>query len=392
MTPPATDLVLRSTRVVTPDGVRAADVVLRDGRIAAVQPLGSGGEAGVVDVADRWMLPGFVDVHVHGGGGSQFNTADPQEVHRAARFHARHGTTSLLATTVAAGVDDLERALGAIGAVSGAPAAGAAEVLGAHLEGPFLSPTLPGAMDPRHFLAPDAAVAARLLRSGVVRLLSLAPELPRADTIVRRATAAGAVVSLAHSDATDAQARAAIAAGARSATHTFNAMRTLHHREPGLVGAVLDDDSVTCEVICDGVHVAPAIVRLLQRVKGPDRTMLVTDAIEAAGLPPGRYRLGDREVSVADGRATLPGSGTIAGSTLTLDRALANLVRFCGVSVPDAARMASTTAAELLGMRDRKGVIAAGRDADIAILEPDLTLAGVLVRGVWARPFRPLRA
>jgi N-acetylglucosamine-6-phosphate deacetylase len=240
-------------------------------------------------------------------------------------------------------------------------------------------------MDAARFIAPDLAVADRLLAGGGVRLITLAPELPGGLELVRAAVAADVVVSMGHTDATYAQAAAAVAAGARAATHTFNAMRPLHHREPGVIGAVLDLDAVTCEVICDGVHVDPAAVRLLERSKGPERTMLVTDAIEATGLPDGDYRLGDRAVSVADGRATLPGTDTIAGSTLTMDRALRNAVAFCGVAVEAAARMAATTPAELLGISDRKGLVAPGRDADLAILEPDLSLAGVLVRGAWAR-------
>jgi N-acetylglucosamine-6-phosphate deacetylase len=371
--------------VLTRDGVRPADIVIDAGRITAIEQPGAAAGHALVDVADCWVLPGFIDVHVHGGGGAQFNTWDPAEVQRAAAFHARHGTTALVATTVAAGVDALTRALEAIRTVAASPAPGAAEVLGAHLEGPFLSRRLPGAMEPRHFMAPNTDVARQLLAGGGVRLLTLAPEQPGALEVIRLATEAGVVVSLGHTAATYAEATAAVAAGARSATHTFNAMRPLHHREPGVLGAVLDDERVTCEVICDGVHVAAPVVRLLQRLKGPERTMLVTDAIEATGLADGTYRLGDRAVTVAAGRATLPDSDTIAGSTLTMERALAVLVRHCGVSVPDAAAMASTTPATLLGIEDRKGSIAAERDADLVILDPDLALIGVLVRGVWAR-------
>jgi N-acetylglucosamine-6-phosphate deacetylase len=381
------ELVLRGGRVVTPDGVRRADVTVRGGRIVAIGERSRRDAGEVVDLAGRWALPGFVDVHVHGGAGAQCNTADPDEVHRVARFHADHGTTSLLATTVAAGVDELLVSLQAIRAAAAAPAKGGAEVLGAHLEGPFLSREWPGAMDAARFVAPDQAVAERLIAGGGVRMITLAPELPGALDLVRAAAAANVVVSMGHTGATYAQAAAAVAAGARAATHTFNAMRPLHHREPGLLGAALDLDAVTCEVVCDGVHVDPAAVRLLQRLKGPARTALVTDAIEAAGLPDGDFRLGARRVSVADGRATLPGSDTIAGSTLTMDRALRNAVAFCDVSVEDAARMASTTPAELLGITARKGVLAPGRDADVAILDADadLSLVGVLARGSWVR-------
>ncbi|ADB54046.1 N-acetylglucosamine-6-phosphate deacetylase [Conexibacter woesei] len=393
-------VTLRGGRVVTPGGVVDADVVVEHGRIAAVEPRrpafvsqddsnpGRPGQSpgGSVDLEGRWVLPGFVDVHVHGGGGAQFNTADPEEVLRVARFHAQHGTTALLATTVAAPVDDLLVALGAIRTAVETPAADAAELLGIHLEGPFLSRRWPGAMDPGHFLDPDPALLDRLLAGGRVRSISLAPELPGACGLIERAVDAGLLVSLAHSDAGYDDAAAAVRAGARAVTHAFNAMRPLHHRDPGMLGAALDLDELTCEVICDGVHVAPAAVRLLQRLKGPARTALVTDAIEATGLADGEYRLGDRRIAVADGRATLPGAETIAGATLTMDRALRNAVVFCDVSVADAARMAATTPAELLGIADRKGSVAPGRDADLAILEPDLSLAGVMARGAWVRP------
>jgi N-acetylglucosamine-6-phosphate deacetylase len=389
----AGELVLRGGRVVTPEGIRDADVVVAGGRIVAVEPPRARGEqADVVELAGRWALPGFVDVHVHGGAGAQSNTAEADDIQRVARFHARHGTTSLLATTVAAPVDDLLAALRAIRAAAAAPATGGAEVLGAHLEGPFLSPRWPGAMDAAHFVAPDLAVAERLLAGGGVRVLSLAPELPGALELVRAAAAAGVVVSMGHTGATYAEACAAVAAGARAATHAFNAMRPLHHREPGVLGAALDLDSVTCEVICDGMHVDPAAVRLLVRLKGAARTMLVTDAIEATGLPDGDYRLGVRRISVVDGRATLPESDTIAGSTLTMGRALRNAVELCGLGVEDAARMASTTPAELLGISDRKGILDPGRDADVAILDPDLSVAGVLVRGGWSLDVRDAQA
>lgn len=376
-------LTLCDGRVVTPGGVLDGDVGIADGIITAVGPaVAPAGE--VVELGGRWVLPGFVDVHVHGGGGAQCNTRDPDEVRRVAAFHATHGTTALLATTVAAPEADLIAALGAIDAARAARGPGEAEILGAHLEGPFLSPAWPGAMEREAFAAPDVGLLMRLLSGGSVRLLSVAPELPGALEVIERATAAQVRVSLGHTDATYAQARNAVAAGARSVTHVFNAMRPLHHREPGVVGAALDVNELACEVICDGVHVDPVAVRLLVGRKSAQATLLVTDAIEAAGLDDGDYRLGDRRVSVRGGRATLPGTDTIAGSTLTMDQALRNAVAFARVPVADAATMAATTPARLLGVDDRKGAIAVGLDADLVILEPgDLALAGVLARGAW---------
>lgn len=382
-------LTLRGARVVTPGGVVEGDVVVRDGRIAAVAgdgvPGAPGTEAGeVVELAGRWLLPGFVDLHVHGGGGADCTTADPDEVRAVARFHARHGTTALVATTVTAPVEDLLAATAAIRTAALAPERGAAEVLGAHLEGPFLNPARRGAMDPGQLRAPDPELLARLLAGGGVRIVSLAPELPGALALVEAAVAAGARVSLAHTDASYEQALAAVERGASAVTHAFNAMRPLDHRAPGVLGAALADDRLTCELICDGVHVHPAAATLLMRAKGPERVALVTDAIAAAGLPDGPSRLGSRPVLVRDGRATLPDGATIAGSALTLDVAVRNAVRRCGASVAQAAAMAATTPARLLGIADRKGAIAPGRDADLVVLDEQLAPRGVLVRGAWA--------
>jgi N-acetylglucosamine-6-phosphate deacetylase len=379
-------LTLIGGRAVTPDGVLDADVLVRDGRIVTVGPTGAAplepGE--VVELDGRWLLPGFVDLHVHGGNGADCTTTDPEEVRSVAAFHAAHGTTALLATTVVAPPDDLLGALEAIRAAAAAPQDGAAEVLGAHLEGPFLSPDRLGAMDGEHVRLPDPALAQRLLAGGGVRLLSLAPELPGALALVHAAVAAGVRVALAHTDATYDEAIAAVEAGARSVTHAFNAMRPLDRREPGVLGAALADDRLVCELICDGIHVHPANVRLLVRAKGPARTALVTDAIAAAGLADGPSRLGTRRIVVEGGRATLPDRATLAGSTLTLDQALRNVVEHAGVSVPEAAQMAATTPAQLLGIDDRKGLIAPDRDADLVVLDDRLHVTAVLARGHWA--------
>jgi N-acetylglucosamine-6-phosphate deacetylase len=375
---------LRSQRVVTPAGVIAGEVAIRDGAIASVGPA-RGPAHDLVDFGNQWILPGLIDVHVHGGGGAQVNGGDPAAVAAVARFHARHGTTGLLATTVSAGVEELEASLGAIAACAGRGGVdGGAEVLGGHLEGPFVSPARPGAMDAMTFRAPDRELLARLLDAGPVRVMTLAPELPGAMELVRALAARGAVASLGHSDADAAQARAAIAAGARSATHVFNAMGPLHHREPGILGAVLDAPEVACELICDGVHVAPESMRLVLAAKGAGGVVLVTDAIAAAGMPDGSYRLGTRSVHVVGGRATLPGSDVLAGSTLTIDAAVRGAVRLLGVSVEVAAVMASGNPARLLGLAGRKGAIAIGMDADVTVLDEGLRASATLVGGEWA--------
>ncbi|MBV9424489.1 MAG: amidohydrolase family protein, partial [Solirubrobacterales bacterium] len=243
-----------------------------------------------------------------------------------------------------------------------------------------------GALDPETFLDPDPAALARLLAAGAgsVRVMTFAPELPGAPELIDSLLRSGVVASLGHTDATYAQARAAVERGARAATHLFNAMRPLHHREPGVVGAALDLPEVSCELICDGIHVDPAALRLVLRVKGAGGARLVTDAMEAAGMPDGRYRLGRAEVIVTGGRARLAGGGPIAGSTLTMDVAVRNAIRFLDLSMDEASALASANPARLLGLGGRKGAISPGLDADLVVLDEELRVCGTLIAGVWA--------
>ncbi len=372
---------LRSRRIVCPGGTLAGEVVVEEGRISSIGPqdtfLGDADE--VIELGDRWLVPGYIDPHVHGGCDGQCNTSDAEEVAEVAGFHARHGTTGLVATTVAAPVEQLVGALEAIARCS------APTLLGAHLEGPFLSPERPGAMDPGLFLAPDVEQLGRLLEAGAgaVRVVTLAPELPGALELVRMLARAGIVVSVGHTDASDAEVREAVLAGASAATHVFNAMAPFHHRVPGAVGAVLDLPEVSCELICDGVHVDPVAMRLLYRAKGAYGVRLVTDAMSAAGMPDGDYQLGGRQVTVIGGRAVLAGGGSIAGSTLTMEAAVQNAVRFLGISVEEAVLMASTNSARLLGLGRRKGEISAGSDADLVVLDELLAVQATMVAGQW---------
>ena len=386
-------MVLRSRRIITPGGVVDGEVVVRDGRIVSVSAgPGSGAtpgsvaaSGGVVELGDRWLAPGFIDTHVHGGAGAQFNTVDVDEVGAAARFHAGHGTTALLATLLPAPVDELVASLGAIGSAAGTPAA--PTILGVHLEGPFLSPARPGALDPSRFLAPDPGVLRRLLAAapGTVRMMTLAPELPGALELIAALRAADAIASLGHSDASFAQATEALDAGAASVTHLFNAMRPFHHRDPGLLGAALDARMCSAELIADGIHVDPVALRLAFRARGAAGLRLITDAIAAAGMPDGNHRLGARQVTVVGGEARLgpePGAA-LAGSILTMDAAVAGAVRFLGLDVPEAVALASSMPAHVLGVDDRKGAIAPGQDADLVVLDDDLRARGTIAAGDW---------
>ena len=387
MTSPPAEVVLRADAVFTP-AERLADgwVHVRESRIAAV---GSGpapaANAPVVRFpAGACVAPGFIDLHVHGGGGAQVGP-DPHAIAEMAAFHARHGTTGLLATTAPAPQDTLLDTVRAVAAVARRPHAEAARVLGCHLEGPFVSPDRPGALEVRHLRPPDQAELGRLLDAGggSVQMVAIAPELPGALELIAGAAGEGVVVAIGHTDATYEEALAGIDRGARAATHLFNGMRPLQHREPGPAGAALAAPRVTVELIADGVHVHPAMVRVVHAAKGPDRVALVTDAMQAAGLPDGDYALGEQQVVVRGGEAR-NASGSLAGSTLTMDRAVRLCVREAGIPLIDALIMASATPAALLGIGEVTGRLAPGADADLVVLDEDLTAIGTMVGGRWA--------
>lgn len=378
------ELVIDGGRIVTPGGV------LNDGWVrvvdGVVEELGTGPPptAGRTShLHGRWLLPGFIDLHVHGGGGHDF-AADPESMAAGAAFHLAHGTTSTLISLVTAPIPELQAQLSWAAKLAKQGGPGTPRVLGAHLEGPFLSPTRCGAQNTEHMRRPDRAVLAELIAAadGSLRAITVAPELDGAVEVIAEAAAAGVVVALGHSDATFTEAQAGIAAGASLATHLFNGMRPLHHREPGLVGAALAS-GIRCELINDGIHVHPAITRLVAATA--DRLVLVTDAIAATGAGEGEYSLGGQPVLVRDGQARLRSTGSLAGSTLTADVALRRAVQVSGLSIEQASAAASATPADVLGLGDQLGSIAVGRVADLVVLSDDLTVADVFFAGVQPR-------
>ncbi|MFL6051913.1 MAG: N-acetylglucosamine-6-phosphate deacetylase [Actinoallomurus sp.] len=369
-------VVLRR-RVLEPGWVSIAD-----GRIVGV---GAGdppaGADEVHDLDGRYVLPGFIDVHMHGGGGAQITTDDPEEILRAVAFHRRHGTTRTLASLV---TDRLDRMAASVRTIAGLirDDAVTGSIVGVHLEGPFLNPAKRGSHHSEYLLAPDVTALRHLLAAGegTVRVVTLAPELPGGMDLLREAVSAGVIAAVGHTEATFDQARDAFAAGATLATHLFNAMRHFHHRDPGPAGAALADDTVTCELINDGFHVHEDAVRIALAAAGPDRVALVTDATPAAGMTNGDFHLGPVPVFARDGKVTLT-DGTIAGSTLTMDAAVRHAVRRVGIPITEAATAAATTPAALLGIADRTGSIRPGKDADLAILSADLYTETVIARG-----------
>jgi N-acetylglucosamine-6-phosphate deacetylase len=297
-------------------------------------------------------------------------------------FLASRGTGSYLATTVTAPLDATLRSLSGLAKLLARPAvAGQARPLGIHLEGPFLSHSKRGVQPAEHLLAPDIAAFDRFFEAaeGHIRLMTLAPELPGAVELAVHATARGVRVSLGHSNATAAETRAAIAAGAVSATHTFNAMRPLDHRESGILGTVLTCDTLFAEMICDGIHTAREMAKLWWRAKGPERAILVTDAMSAAGMPDGEYQLGGFAVQVANGRAMV--GDVLAGSVLTLDRALANFVEFTGAPLEQALRLATVNPAAMTGLSDQAGSVAVGQPTSLVAVDRAGKLVGSVVNG-----------
>jgi len=360
-------------------------ILIEDGRIDSIATRESSelpACARVLDYPGATIGPSFFDVHIHGAAGHDVMEATSPALEAVGKFLASRGTAAYLATTVTAPLDTTLRALdGIANEIAKLPEPGRARPLGIHLEGPFLSHEKRGVQPAEHLLAPSTATLDRLIDAGRghVRLITIAPELPGAKELIRHAVSRGVRVSMGHSNATAAETRIGIAAGATSATHTFNAMRALDHQEPGILGIVLSNDELYSELICDGIHSKPDIVRLWWRAKGAERGILVTDAMAAAGMPEGEYQLGGFPVQVKDGRATA--RGVLAGSVLTLDRALSNFVQFTGAGVEHGLRMLSRNPAAMTGLDHRAGSLVPGRAANLVAVDAQGKLIASIIAG-----------
>jgi N-acetylglucosamine-6-phosphate deacetylase len=371
------------------DGTRLIDspmVVMEDGRIASISTRAASelpGAAQVLDFPGATLAPAFFDVHIHGAKGHDVMEATPAALDAMGSFLASRGTGSYLATTMTAPVNAILWSLSGLAKLLERPAvAGQARPIGIHLEGPFLAHSRRGAQPAEHLLAPDIAAFDRFFEAadGHIRLMTLAPELPGAAELAAHATARGVRVSLGHSNATAAETRAVIAAGAVSATHTFNAMRPLDHREAGILGTVLTCETLFAELICDGIHSVSQMAKLWWKAKGPERAILVTDAMSATGMPDGEYQLGGFPVQVANGRAMV--GDTLAGSVLTLDRALTNFVEFTGAPLEQALRLLTVNPAAMTGMSDQAGSVAVGQPASLVAVDRAGKLVGSVVNGM----------
>ena len=370
-------VTLTNARVVTPDGVHDGWLRVADGRVSG---LGTGEPpAGPTHDAGGWVVPGLVDTHVHGGAGHAFPEADPEGVREILAFNRARGVTSMVGGLVAATPEDTLRQVAAL-----AELCESGELAGVYLEGPFIARSRCGAHDPALLRDPDTAEFDRWLAAGRghVRMVTVAPELPGATELIRAAVSNGVVAAVGHTEASYEQTRAAFDAGATVATHLYNAMRPLNHRDPGPIAASLEDERVTVELIVDHVHVHPGAAKLVFAAAGAERVSLVTDAMSATGLGDGEYTLGDLRVRVSGGEARLADTGAIASSTIVLPQAVRNAVEALGVDVPGAVRSASSVPAAALGL-DGAGRIAVGGRADLVVLDADLSVSRVMFGGDW---------
>lgn len=378
--------IITASRLITPiEWIESPIVVVEDGHITALRCRGDAEiPAGrLLDFPDLILAPGFIDIHIHGGAGRDAMEADESALAQIERQLVQHGVTAYLPTTVTASQEKILKALGGLGKLIGAGNKNQdrAVPLGIHLEGPFISHEKRGVHPPQDLLPPSPQALERFWQSsaGTIRMMTIAPELPGAVETIQYAQTLGVHSSLGHSNATYQEAQSGIAAGADHATHTFNAMRPLDHRDPGILGAVLENGELTADIIADGIHVHPSVLNLFLSAKGADRAILITDAISATDMPDGVYSLGGLEVQVSNGRCEY--QGKLAGSVLTLDRAIRNVMNFAGWKLQQAVRLATLNPAQRLGIADQRGLLATGRRADLVALTPEGEVAHTIIGG-----------
>ena len=379
-------LAVTAGRVMTPDRVILDGVVLVEG--PKILEVGSRravrfsrDEFQVVGHAQQLLAPGFIDVHTHGAMGRDVMEGTDEALEVISRFLAAHGTTSFLATTVTASPIATLQAVEALGSQVDRPLPGA-RMLGLHLEGPFINPEKRGAHTAKYIRRPSTLIFDQLLAcsSHQIKLITVAPEVEGSLELIRFARAKGVVVSLGHSNATLEETMAAIALGAGNATHTFNAMRPFSHRDPGILGAVLTAPEIWAELIADGVHVSPAAINLCIQCKSARRILLISDAVSATGMPEGQYRLSDIEITLSGGICRTR-EGQLAGSTLTQDQALRNMVGWSHLPLEAVLGMLTRNPAQSLGIAESKGTLAEGRDADMVLLDRNLRVHTTIIQG-----------
>jgi N-acetylglucosamine-6-phosphate deacetylase len=376
------NLLITNAKIITPErSIERGWLLARDGKIATigVQNPPELNDTPVFDANGLTLLPGFIDIHVHGAVGADTMDADPESLQKMAAFFAKQGVTGFTPTTL---TDSHERTLAALQTIKSmmnTPHEGAA-ILGCHLEGPYLNLEKSGAQNTQYIRRADRAEATAYLDIGVIRLLALAPEFEENHWLIEECVRRGITVSVAHTSATYQQMQNAIAMGINHATHTYNAMTGLHHREPGVLGAVMESNDVRCELIADNIHVHPAAMNVLWRAKGKDKLVLITDSMQAAGMPDGTYKIGDYDATVANGSATLA-NGTLAGSIITMQKAVRNFMLATGESLENIWQVMSLNPARAIHLAQRKGSLEVGKDADMVLVNHDIDVCLTVVGG-----------
>jgi N-acetylglucosamine-6-phosphate deacetylase len=379
-------LLVRCGSLVLPDHIaRDHCVFVQDGVIQEITShLDAPAGTKIIDASHKIVLPGFIDIHVHGAMGADTMDATPEALRTMAQFYAQHGVTGFLPTTMTAAREEIDAAVENVARWRNLP--GLAAILGVHIEGPYVNPKQAGAQPPQFMRPANAEEYGRWFDAGVVRLMTIAPEMGEPNLkLIEYAINQNCAIAVGHTDATYDQTQRAFALGANQATHTFNAMRPLRQREPGVVGAVLNNQVAFAQLICDNWHVHPATMNVLYKCKGADKIAVITDAMEATGLGDGEFKLGAHTVFVRNGKAKLK-DGTLAGSLTTMDVCLRNIMTATGCTLVEASRMCSHTPAQSIGMGQCKGLVAQGYDADLVILDAQLNVTKTIVGGVTPDP------
>lgn len=375
-------VLIKNARVITPTGVISSGWVFCEGRqirLVGVGDVPDFGGAEVIDAGGLTLLPGFIDVHAHGALGFDTMDASPDGLRKMARFYAQHGVTAFLPTTWTETRERTSASLEVVAELLG-PQPDGATILGVHLEGPYLNPSKCGAQKLESIRRAGRDEATAFLDYDVIRLLAIAPEYEENRWLIQECVRRGITVSVAHTAATYAHMVEAVRLGLTHATHTFNAMTALSHREPGVVGAVLSMPEVRCELIADTIHVHPAVMRILYAAKGRDGVVLITDAVRCAGLSEGEYAIDERKVIVQDGAVRLP-DGTLAGSILTMEVALRNFIQATGQPIEEVWQASSLNAARAIHVADRKGSIEVGKDADLVLTDDNICVRLTMAEG-----------
>lgn len=374
---------LKATQVFMPEGILSnAFVHIESGIVSSIDQEVKPGYS-LIDLGDKKLIPGLIDLHIHGSAGADTMDATPESINQIAKELATNGVTGFLGTTVTAPWEKVLAALKNVRhCIDSSTSTDGAELLGSYLEGPFFTPKHKGAHPKQLFVSPTEERLKELLDAAgnTLKVVALAPEIDNATQATQLLVEHNIQVAMGHSDASFDQATACIDAGARIAIHLFNGMSGLHHREPGCIGAFLSHDKITSELIADGIHVHPAVLNLSWKCKGSDKAVLITDCMCAGGLPDGNYQLGELPVVVTNGIARTE-SGSLAGSTLTLNSAIRNMVTLANIPETDAIRMATETPAKLLGLEDTLGMIAPGRKASLVVMDNEYNVELTLIHG-----------